>query len=81
MQFYNHRFDYFNKLTGNKLFGIAKRALRFNENKDQLAKTITTNLLKRRDYVYKYFASKIPEKMEKNDSYQDMGATFQKFYG
>jgi hypothetical protein len=81
MQFYNQRFKYFNKLTGNQLFGIAKKALRYNDNKDELAKTITTNLLKRRDYVYKYFCSKIPAVIEKDESYKDMGAAFQNFYG
>ena len=80
MDFYNLRFDYFNKLDSKTLFSICKKALRFDPDKDQYAKTITNNILRRTNYVYKYFSAKLPESVEKNKEYSAMGKSFAQMY-
>ncbi|MBU2515441.1 hypothetical protein KJ966_29345 [bacterium] len=77
MDFYNIRFDYFRKMDSKTLYSICKKALRFDPDKDTYSKTITNNILRRINYVYKYFAAKLPETIEKKNDYNAMGKTFQ----
>ena len=80
MDFYEQRFRAFNKLNSTTLKSIASKALRYNEKKEELVRLISNNILRRRDYVYRYFKGKIPEKIEESNEYSDMGKSFQKFY-
>lgn len=80
MNFYNMRFKYFKKMNSKVLFSICNRALRFDPDKEAYAKTITNNILRRVNYVHKYFTAKIPEKIEKRDNYDAMGKSFQQMY-
>lgn len=80
MDFYSTRFDYFKKLDSKTLFSICKKALRFDPDIDSYSKTITNNILRRINYVYKYFSAKIPATIEKKNDYNDMGKSFQQMY-
>ncbi len=80
MDFYNIRFNHFRKLDSKTLFSLCKKALRFDPDIDTYSKTITNNILRRVNYVYKYFSAKIPETIEKKDDYNAMGKSFQQMY-
>ncbi len=80
MDFYDLRFKYFKQLNSKTLFGICNKALRFDTDKEANAKTIVNNILRRTNYVYKYFSSKLSEKKDTNKGHNVMGKSFQKIY-
>lgn len=80
MDFYNMRFNYFQKLTTEFLVSLGLKALRFEDDRDRYAQIISKNILRRISYVHKYFSAKIPKIQEEivpSDS--GMGKTFQSF--
>jgi hypothetical protein len=77
MDFYDIRFQYFNKLDGKTLFNICKKALRLDPDKSAYSKTITNNILRRVGYLHKYFSAKLPEKTPEKKDHNVMGKTFQ----
>jgi len=80
MDFYEMRFKYFKKLHGKLLFSICRKALRFDDNKTKYSNLITNNILRRINYVYKYFDSKIPKTKDSDKEYSAMGESFQRMY-
>ena len=84
MDFFNIRFDYFNKLTKNEIEEICASILRFNPDKFSLAKKISANIKNRIDYVFNYFSEAVPKycckKTKTRDIYKDMGKAFNKIY-
>lgn len=84
MDFFNIRFDYFNKLNVDELRDIADSILRFNEDRNNLADRISRNIKNRIDYVYNYFSEAVPKyccvKRKTRDIYKDMGKAFNRIY-
>ena len=84
MDFFNIRFDYFNKLNVDELRDIADSILRFNEDRKNLADRISRNIKNRIDYVYNYFSEAVPKyccvKRKTRDIYKDMGKAFNRIY-
>lgn len=80
MDFFETRFKYYNKLDSKTLFDICIRALHSDPNKDEYAKTITNNVLRRVSYLFKYFSAKLPEKTPRSKGYDVMGKSFQQLY-
>ena len=83
MDFFNIRFNYFNKLTGPFLENTCYEIIRWNTDKTALSKLIAGNLINRVKYVYSYFKSHISEKAVKGEKnkYKEMGETFGRYYG
>ncbi len=77
MTFYNTRFKSFRKLNSDFLLDVAERGLRFNPDRDNYSKTIASNILRRTNYVFKYFSSKMTAKMEESTNHSTMGRTLQ----
>lgn len=80
MAFYEMRFKYFKELNSKILFNMCNKALRFDPDREKYAKIIVNNILRRINYVYKYFLSKIPEKIEEKTTYDVMGKSFSQMY-
>ena len=78
MEFYNQRFSYFNKLTLEVIEGVCKDVFRHHAAHEKYIKIIASNIIERRDYVYKYFCKHIPEKLDKKGEkkYDAMGSVF-----
>ena len=82
MTFFNMRFSPFRELDQASLETICADILRHNPNRGELAKKISSNLIKRIDYVYNYFNGKFPLESPKHDEgkYSDMGKAFTDIY-
>ena len=84
MDFFNIRFNYFNKLTEREIEDISGSILRFNPDKTAIAKKVSANIKHRIDYVYNYFNEAVPRyccgKKKTRDIYKDMGKVFNKIY-
>ncbi len=80
MDFYETRFKYYKKLDSNILYDICSKALHYDPDKEKFSKLISSNILRRVNYVYKYFSAKLPEKTPKRKSYNAMGKSFERMY-
>ncbi|RKX93346.1 MAG: hypothetical protein DRP84_08585 [Spirochaetes bacterium] len=84
MEFFNIRFNFFNKLSKEEIKEICETILRFNPDKKSLAERVSTNIKNRIDYVYDYFSEAVPkyccQKKKTRDIYKDMGKAFNKIY-
>lgn len=82
MSFYDMRFRHFNKLTHDFLKQLFNQILQYSPEREKLCSLIADNLIRRIEYVYNYFSSKIPFQKQtlKDEKYKDMGKTFRKIY-
>lgn len=82
MKFFEMRFQEFNRLNSKILNHAISTILKHNSERKSLTPCITDNLLVRRDYLYDYFKTKIPEHVEDEtkDKYKDFGKVFGEIY-
>ncbi|MBU2645393.1 hypothetical protein KKI24_11865 [bacterium] len=77
MDFYEMRFRFFQKLNGDMLLNLGQKTLRYETEGGRYAQTMARNILRRTQYVYKYFSSKIPQMVAEGADYSSMGKSFQ----
>jgi hypothetical protein len=80
MEFFNLRFESFEKLEATQLRNLASKVLRFQPDKDRYAEIIARNIIRRRNYVQKYFAAQIPARRQESDTHSAMGKSFQTMF-
>lgn len=77
MDFFDMRFRFFQKLTGDQLHALSQKVMRFQLEKDQYAQQISKNVMRRISYVHKYFGAKIPAVKAAAADHSGMGRTLQ----
>jgi hypothetical protein len=82
MEFFDMRLEAFAKVGRKMLLDLCKGCLRFQPDHDDLAKTVTDNIIKRIEYVREYFAGQFPRvpTAKGKEKYKDMGETLTKIY-
>jgi len=82
MELFDMRFGAFGKVEHKMLLELCKKCLRFQPDRASLAKAITDNIVRRIEYVHRYFAGHFPKvaKPAGRGKYREMGTTFTKIY-
>jgi hypothetical protein len=82
--FFDQRFSFFKKLDARILMETCEAVLRNAPGRRKLSRLITDNLLRRTDYLYRYFTAHLggpPVKKKRGGKYHVMGKTFSRMYG